>query len=227
MSVLNVKHLGPAAYGPVLARQTELVGRVLERPEEAYLLLVEHDPPVITLGRRGGEADVLASRERLAELGVEVHESSRGGEVTYHGPGQLVGYPILHLDRHGRTVRGHVKNIEQVLIDTLDEFGIPAHRKDPAEELTGVWTGSQPHSGEAKIAAIGVAVRRWVSYHGWALNVNTDLSHFDLIVPCGIRDKGVTSMARQLGGEQDIAAVADTLVRRFAAMYRFESVADE
>lgn len=195
-----------------------LVESVLARPDEAHLLLVEHDPPVITLGRRGGVQDIVASRQRLAELGVEVHEASRGGEVTYHGPGQLVGYPILHLDRHGRTVRGHVRNIEQVLINTLAAFGIAAHRKDSAEKLTGVWVD------ERKIAAIGVAVRRWVSYHGFALNVNTDLTHFDLIVPCGIRDKDVTSMARELGSPRDMAAVAETLVRHFAAAYGFADV---
>ncbi len=225
--ILRVHNLGRAAYGPVLDRQMQLVARVQEHPDQAYLLLVEHDPPVITLGRRGGEEDVLASRDRLAALGVELYESSRGGEVTYHGPGQLVGYPILHLDRHGRTVRGHVRNIEQVLIDTLAAFDIPAHRKDPAEKLTGVWTGPAPSANEAKIAAIGVAVRRWVSYHGWALNVNTNLSHFDLIVPCGITDKAVTSMAAQLARDLDVATVADTLVARFAETYGFETVANE
>lgn len=224
MATLNVHNLGRAAYGPVLTQQMQLVEAVMADPDQAHLLLVEHDPPVITLGRRGGKNDVLASRDTLVNLGVELYESSRGGEVTYHGPGQLVGYPILHLDRHGRTVRGHVKNIEQVLIDTLAAFHITGHRKDPAEKLTGVWTGQSPNSDEAKIAAIGVAVRRWVSYHGWALNVNTNLSHFDLIVPCGITDKPVTSMARQLGGELDMPAVAETLVACFAATYGFADI---
>lgn len=227
MSILKVHNLGRAPYGPTLERQMHLVEAVQADSDQAHLLLVEHDPPVITLGRRGGEGDILIDRDRLAAMSIEVHEASRGGEVTYHGPGQLVGYPILHLDRHGRTVRGHVKNIEQVLIDTLGEFGIPAHRKDPAEKLTGVWTGEAPNPHEAKIAAIGVAVRRWVSYHGWALNVSTNLSHFDLIVPCGITDKAVTSMAAQLDRDIDVGDVADVLVSRFAEAYGFDEVAED
>jgi len=191
MAELVVLDVGRAAYEPTLRLQERLVEDVLAGAEErAYLVLVEHEPPVITLGRGSREAHVLVSRERLAREGVEVHEAGRGGDVTYHGPGQLVGYPILRLDLHGRDVRRYLRDLEEVLIRVLARFGLAGRR---AEGLTGVW------AGEEKVAAIGVAVRRWVTFHGFALNVSTNLSHFDLIVPCGLRGRGVTSLSRLLG----------------------------
>jgi lipoate-protein ligase B len=213
---LCVADLERIAYDPALAIQQRLVQRVKADPKLAYLLLLEHDPPVITLGRRGDECDILLPREEVARRGIEVFESSRGGEVTYHGPGQLVGYAILHLDRRDRNVRGHVRNLEETLIRVLAGFGITAGRR---EGFTGVWVG------EEKIAAIGVAVHRWVSYHGFALNVTTDLGHFDLIVPCGIRDKTVTSMQELLGAETlKMEQVKAAVVERFREVYEFETL---
>ena len=139
---------------------------------------------------------VLASRDRLRREGIEVHESSRGGDVTYHGPGQIVGYPILRLDLHGRDIHRYLRDLEEVLIRAA---GAVRHRGRREEGRTGVWVGRE------KVAAIGVAVRRWVTYHGFALNVAPNLAHFGLIVPCGIRDTGVTSLARLLGRPVTVA----------------------
>jgi len=174
------------------------------------LLFVEH-PHVVTIGRNGRESNVLASPALLREKGVEVHESDRGGDVTYHGPGQIVAYPVVDLREWKRDVGAFVRAIEQTLIDTLEEFDIQACR---IPKLTGVWTG------EAKVAAIGVHLSRWVSTHGWALNVTTDLSYFDLIVPCGLK-KPVTSMER-LGVIADPEDVKRALVRHFGRAFDFE-----
>lgn len=185
-----VHDLGQRAYAPTLALQEELVARVRVNPEgPGHLVLVEHTPPVITLGRRTRTEHLLADEDQLRRLGIEVHASARGGSATWHGPGQLVAYPILRLARE-RTVRAHVRGLEEALLATLAHFGVRAHR---AEGLTGVWVGNE------KIAAIGVAVSHWIAWHGLALNVDPDLESFRLIVPCGIEGKGVTSMARLLG----------------------------
>ncbi len=185
-----VQDLGQRAYAPTLALQEELVARVRANPEgPGHLVLVEHTPPVITLGRRTRTEHLLADEDQLRRLGIEVHASARGGSATWHGPGQLVAYPILRLARE-RTVRAHVCGLEEALLATLAHFGVRAHR---AEGLTGVWVGNE------KIAAIGVAVSHWIAWHGLALNVDPDLESFRLIVPCGIEGKGVTSMARLLG----------------------------
>jgi lipoic acid synthetase len=185
-----VHDLGRAAYAPTLALQEELVARVHADPKgPGHLVLVEHTPPVITLGRRTRTEHLLADEDQLRRLGIEVHASARGGSATWHGPGQLVAYPILRLARE-RTVRAHVRGLEEALLATLAHFGVRAHR---AEGLTGVWVGNE------KIAAIGVAVSHWIAWHGLALNVDPDLESFRLIVPCGIEGKGVTSMARLLG----------------------------
>ena len=185
-----VHDLGRVAYAPTLALQEELVERVRAKLEEpGHLILVEHTPPVITLGRRTRTGHLLANEDQLRRLGIEVHASARGGSATWHGPGQIVAYPILRLARE-RTVRAHVHGLEEALLATLAHFGVRAHR---AEGLTGVWVGNE------KIAAIGVAVSHWIAWHGLALNVDPDLESFRLIVPCGIEGKGVTSMARLLG----------------------------
>jgi len=216
MSVLGVWDMGFAAYGPTLELQKQLVEEVKTATDErAWLLLVEHDPPVITLGRRGKAEDILLPREELEKRGIEVFESSRGGEVTYHGPGQVVGYPIIHLDRRDRNVRGHVRNLEEVIIRLLRCYDIDAGRR---EKYTGVWVG------EEKVAAIGVAVHRWVSYHGFALNVSTDLSHFDFIVPCGIREMGVTSMSRLLGRDVTTEEVKPQLLEIFCEVCGFDEI---
>jgi lipoate-protein ligase B len=214
MAELTCLDIGRAAYEPTVGLQQRLVKEVkAAEAERAYLVLVEHDPPVITLGRGSDAAHVTASRERLAREGIEVHESSRGGDVTYHGPGQLVGYPILRLDLHGRDIHRYLRDLEEVLIRLLTRFGVEGRR---SAGLTGVWVGDE------KIAAIGVAVSRWVTYHGFALNVTPDLGHFGLIVPCGIRDKGVTSLARLLAQPVTVAEVKPPLVECVVEVFGFD-----
>jgi lipoyl(octanoyl) transferase len=176
-----------------------------------HLLLLEH-PHVYTLGRNASAADVLASAEWLRQRGIAVEESDRGGQVTYHGPGQLVGYPILDLSPDRRDVRRYVRDLEEVLIRTLAGFGIAGEVR-PGAALIGVWAGGE------KIAAIGVHLSRWITTHGFALNVAPDLSLYAGIVPCGLRQEGVTSMARLLGAAPPLAAVAAELAGHFAAVF--------
>jgi lipoyl(octanoyl) transferase len=181
------------------------------------LLFVEH-PHVITIGRNGHAENLLAPEETLQRAGMEVYESDRGGDVTYHGPGQIVAYPIMDLREWKRDVGAFVRGIEQVLIDALSDFGICARR---IAGLTGVWTDqAAPAATQAKIAAIGVHLSRWVSTHGWALNVSTDLQYFQYIVPCGL-EKPVTSMAA-LGVHADTEHVKSALIRHFARVFDFE-----
>ncbi|NIA20909.1 MAG: lipoyl(octanoyl) transferase LipB [Anaerolineaceae bacterium] len=213
---LTVVRLGRMAYGPALDVQLRALERVKaarddDRPVE-YLLLVEHQPPVITMGRGGDRKNLLASAARLAELGIELHESSRGGDVTYHGPGQLVAYPVLDLDRHGRDVHRYLRDIEQAVLGLLDGLGLEGRRD---RQYTGVWVGRE------KVCAIGVAITRWVTYHGLALNVATELDRFGLIVPCGIRDRGVTSLEKLLGCKVAIDDVAAKLVEEFVRRFDF------
>jgi len=214
MAELTYLDIGRVAYEPALRLQEHLVERVKRATDErAYLVLVEHVPPVITLGRSTRGAPLVASRERLRAEGIEVHQSSRGGDVTYHGPGQVVGYPILRLDLHGRDVHRYLRDLEEALIRLLARFGVEGRR---AAGLTGVWVGGE------KVAAIGVAVTRWVSYHGFALNVSTNLGHFDLIVPCGIRGCGVTSLERLLGRKVSVAEVQAPLVECLVEVFGFD-----
>ena len=214
MATLATLDVGRAAYEPTLQLQERLRDEVKAAAEEkAYLILVEHDPPVITLGRGASAAHVTASRERLAAEGIEVHESSRGGDVTYHGPGQLVGYPIMRLDLHGRDVRRYLRDLEEVLIRVLARFGVEGRR---AEGMTGVWVGGE------KVAAIGVAIRRWVTWHGVALNVCPNLDHFGLIVPCGIQGRGVTSLAKLLGRPMTVAEAKPHLVECTVEVFGFD-----
>lgn len=175
------------------------------------LLLVEH-PHVITLGVRGdgGRSHILATPDTLAARGVEILETGRGGDITYHGPGQIVGYPIIDLNPDRRDVHRYVRDLEDVLMRTAADYGIAAAR---VEGLTGVWVGRE------KVAAIGVRIARWITSHGFALNVTTDLDYFDLIVPCGIADRGVTSLARLLGHPVDRREVEDRVAAHFAAVF--------
>lgn len=213
MTELVYFDLGPAAYEPALALQQGLVRRAIDAErEQAFLLLLEHEPPVITLGRRGKDQHVLAPEDRLREAGIEVRHTSRGGDVTYHGPGQLVAYPILRVDLHGRDVHRYVRDLEAVVIRTAGRYGVRAER---VEGMTGVWAGRE------KLAAIGVAVKRWVSYHGVALNVCPDLSAFEYIVPCGIEDRGVTSLSRLLGRQVPVEEVKPVLVEALAETFGF------
>ncbi len=207
----EVRRLGRVPYAEALALQRQLVIERRDGRVGDLLLLVEH-PHVLTLGVRGdgGRSHILAADELLASRGVEVHEAGRGGDVTYHGPGQLVGYPILDLNPDRRDVHRYVRDLEEVLIRLLDDYGVSAGR---VAGLTGVWVGDD------KVAAIGVRIARWITSHGFALNVTTDLSYFDLIVPCGIADRGVTSMERLLNRPVDHREVEDRLVQRFTEVF--------
>jgi len=190
MTELVCLDVGRSPYLGTLALQRRLVRLVQTASEQrAYLILAEHSPPVITLGISADRQNILAPPNALARAGIEVHRTRRGGNVTYHGPGQLVGYPILRVDLHGKSLRLYLRQLEEVLIRALARLAVAARRRDG---LTGVWLDA------GKVAAIGVAVRRWVSYHGFALNVSPEMRHFGLIVPCGLRGEPVTSLAETL-----------------------------
>jgi len=187
---LVIQDLGVRGYGEVLELQRSLCRqRIAGEIPEDVLLLVEHDP-VITLGRGTKAGSLPLPPAELERRGVEVYEVERGGDVTFHGPGQLVGYPVIDLRRHREDLHWYLRKLEAGLIDALGRLGIAAEA-NPG--LTGVWTRGR------KIASIGIHVKQWVTFHGFALNVNTDLSYFDLIVPCGIKDVIMTSVARELG----------------------------
>jgi len=211
---IEVRRLGTIGYQAALDLQAQLVEQRKQGLIPDQLLLLEH-PPVITLGvrTRNDRSHVLESEAALAARGVGLFETGRGGDVTYHGPGQLVGYPIVDLKPDRCDVHRYVRDLEEVLIRAVDAFGVRAGR---IEGLTGIWVGDQ------KLAAIGVRISRWVTSHGFALNVNTDLSHFGLIVPCGITDKGVTSLERLLGHALPMDEVAETVARQFAALFSSE-----
>ena len=210
---LDVRRLGRIAYADALALQRQLVEERRAGRIDDVLLLVEH-PHVLTLGVKGdgGRSHILADAEALAAKGVEVHETGRGGDITYHGPGQVVGYPILDLKPDRCDVHRYVRDLEEVLIRTAADFGITAGR---VEGLTGVWAGLDRRS---KLAAIGVRISRWVTSHGFAFNVSTDLSFFDLIVPCGIADRGVTSL-EALGCTASTAEVETRLVLHLCRVF--------
>lgn len=216
MAALEVSSLGVVRYAEALALQQELVERRRRDEIPDQLLLLQH-PPVITTGVRTADArsHIVASGEDLRARGVEVHEAGRGGDVTFHGPGQLVGYPILSIPPERRDLHRYVRDLEEALIRTLAAWDIEGTR---IRGLTGVWVGQE------KIAAIGVRVSRWITSHGFALNVATDLSHFGLIVPCGITDKGVTSMERVLGRPVPMADVEEAFVAAFCGVFGCEPV---
>jgi lipoyl(octanoyl) transferase len=213
-----VEDLGRMSYREAFEIQLQLASERKQGLGVDHLLFVEH-PHVITIGRNGHEENLLAPKATLERAGIELHESDRGGDVTYHGPGQIVAYPIMDLREWKRDVGAFVRSMEQVLIATLADFGIAARR---IPTMTGVWTGET--GSEAKIAAIGVHLSRWVSTHGWALNVSTDLRYFQYIVPCGLA-KPVTSMAA-LGVHADAERVKDTLARHFGNIFDYEMQAE-
>jgi lipoyl(octanoyl) transferase len=208
---LEVRRLGVVGYAEALELQKSLVEQRKAGTIPDQLLLLEH-PPVITLGvkTRNDRGHIVASADLLARKGVEVFETGRGGDVTYHGPGQLVGYPIIDLKPERCDVHRYVRDIEEVLIRTAAAFGIEAGR---VEGLTGVWVGRD------KLAAIGVRISRWVTSHGFALNVTTDLSHFDFIIPCGIVGRGVTSIHRLLGRAVPLEEVESAVTDAFAEVF--------
>jgi lipoyl(octanoyl) transferase len=206
---LQVRRLGRLAYARGLELQEQLVAERQAGRIPDQLLLLEHDP-VFTLGRNARAANVLLPEETLRERGFEVFETGRGGDVTYHGPGQVVGYPILDLAPDRRDVHRYVRDLEEVMMRTCADYGLEASR---VQGLTGTWLGDE------KVGAIGVRIARWVTSHGFAFNVSTDLAAFDLIVPCGIRGRGVTSLERRLGRTLPLEQVMDRIAANFAAVF--------
>ena len=209
--VLEVRRLGMVSYPEALAMQRALVeDRRAERVGDV-LILLQH-PPVITLGVKGdgGRSNVVATQDRLAELGIAVEETGRGGDVTYHGPGQIVGYPIVDLRPDRQDVHRYVRDLEEVMIRVCADYGLEAGR---VKGLTGAWIGAE------KIGAIGVRISRWITSHGFAFNVSTRLDHFQLIVPCGISDRGVTSLEKATGQSIVVEEVEHRIVRHFASVF--------
>ena len=207
-NALDVIRLGRKAYGEVWDCQKRLVDERRLGTVPDTLVLVEHDP-VYTLGKNSNENHLLRSRD----MNIPVYQIERGGDVTFHGPGQLVGYPILDLRDHCQSVSWYMRTLEEVLIQTLGQFCIEARRR---ARLTGVWVG------EEKIAALGVRLSRWVSMHGFALNVNTDINFFDGIIPCGIIEYDVTSMTQVLGKEVSMVEVEETIITIFRTLFSFQ-----
>ena len=216
---LDVRHLGTVPYGEALDLQTVLAEERRHGRIGDVLLRLQH-PHVLTLGARGdgGRSHILATPARLSDLGVTVFETGRGGDVTYHGPGQLVGYPILDLKPDRCDVHTYVRGIETVLIRTVADYGIEAGR---IPGLTGVWVGHE------KIAAIGIRISRWITSHGFAFNVSTNLEYFRLIVPCGISDRGVTSLEKLLGREVAFDEVEERVARHFCDVFGSVTVGGE
>lgn len=234
METVRFKDLGSMRYQEAWDYQTSLHQALIANkmahkgmPPESFtqdhhLLLVEH-PPVYTLGKSGSMDHLLLSEQELAERGIEFFPINRGGDITYHGPGQIVGYPILDLERFFTDVHRYVRNIEEVIIRTLADYDIEGYR---IKEYTGVWTQTPGTATQApmqrKICAIGVHLSRWTTLHGWAFNVNTELDYFKNIVPCGINDddKTVTSMAQVLGRALDMEEVKNHIKRHFAEVFQ-------
>ena len=208
---LWVVRMGCVPYADALALQRDVArARIDGRIPQDVLLLLEH-PPVVTLGRTAKTAHLLSSPERLRERGVELFEVERGGDVTFHGPGQLVGYPIIDLKRHRRDLHWYLRQVEEALIRAVGEEGIVAERN---AGYTGVWTRGR------KLASIGVHARDWVTWHGFALNVTVDLSYFDVIVPCGIDGVVMTSVAGELGSRAvEMSSVMDAVTRAFCGVF--------
>ncbi len=214
MGTLKVCNLGRVSFSDALSVQRNLAKRIKTGADKnAYLLTVEHDPPVITLGRRGSAENIVASKTALTAKGIEVCCTDRGGDVTWHGPGQLVGYPILKLPHRSKSVANYISDLEQTIIDLLGRFNITAIRRSG---LTGVWVYDR------KIAAIGVRVSRQVAFHGLAINVENDLSGFDTIIPCGIEGCRVKSINTETDSNVSIAQVREQLIESFCHVFSFE-----
>lgn len=210
---LFVAILDETDYLEALAMQEKLLQLRQQNKVPDIMLLLQH-PPTVTLGTRENRYNILTPEAELEKLGVNIYKINRGGDVTYHGPGQIVGYPILNLNGYGKSVRLYVDKLEEVFLGLLrDEYGITAGRDS---QYTGVWVGDE------KITAIGCSVKRWVTMHGFAFNVNTDLNHFRWINPCGITDKGVTSVQKILGQPQDIDKVNGQIISHFSRVFNCE-----
>ncbi len=209
--VLDVRRLGRISYAEGLALQERLVDERKRGVAGDTLLLLEHDP-VVTLGRNARAENLLISEDLLRARGIALFDVGRGGDITYHGPGQVVGYPIIEIPEGRRDVHRYVRDLEEVMIRVCGDYGFAGRR------ITGK---SGVFVGENKIGAIGVRISRWVTSHGFAFNVNTNLSGFDVIVPCGLRDQGVTSLSKLLGAEVDMAEVEEKLAARFALVFGY------
>ena len=213
--ILQVCRLGRIDYGDALEVQKETERRVIAGETSDTLFLLEH-PHTYTLGRRAKESGVLATPEMLSALNAKVFETNRGGKVTYHGIGQIVGYPIINLSNYKEDVHLYVRNVEETLIRTMADLSIESFRIDG---LTGV------HTKEGKVAAIGVHIKRWVTTHGFALNVNTDLSYFDWIIAC--EGEPVTSVERLLGEELALSQVEDLLIENFSTVFEYDRIVSQ
>jgi lipoyl(octanoyl) transferase len=233
MRTILFRDLGRIDYATAWDLQTRLFQATIDRkianralPEheqlatEDHLLFCEH-PHVYTLGKSGKQSHLLLNEQGLREKGVQFFPIDRGGDITYHGPGQIVGYPIFDLDHHFTDIHRYLRTLEEAIIGTLEAYGIKAGRIDG---LTGVWLDWNDPAKARKICAFGIRASRWVTMHGFAFNVNTDLSYFRNIVPCGITDKGVTSMAQELGGEVDMEEVKSRLRLEIADLFDAELV---
>lgn len=232
MQVVQFRDLGQMDYQEAWDFQTAMHRHLVENKlknrelkpgtylQEHQLLLVEH-PPVYTLGKSGSMDHLLLSEPELQERGIQFFPINRGGDITFHGPGQIVGYPLLDLECFFTDVHKYVRSIEEVIIRTLAEYGLEAFR---IKDYTGVWLHDAAAAPSRKICAIGVHLSRWVTLHGWAFNVNTPLEYFDYIVPCGITDadKTVTSLAAELGRPVDLSEVKNKLKRHFAEVFECE-----
>jgi lipoyl(octanoyl) transferase len=201
---------GTSDYREMWDLQNRLHRSVVDNGSEQYLILTEHKP-VITIGKSGSKNNLLANPEWLKKQGIEVIENDRGGDITFHGPGQIVGYPILNLAKFKKDIHWYLRAIEDVIIESLGELGLTAQRQ---EKLTGVWIENR------KICAIGVKTSRWVTMHGFALNVLTNLDYFKMIIPCGINDKGVTSISYELGNTIELNHVINILISNFQDIFR-------
>ncbi|MBI1306818.1 MAG: lipoyl(octanoyl) transferase LipB [Bacteroidetes bacterium] len=217
MTEFEIQHLGLIRYGNAWDLQKELLQKRIEGAIADQLLICEHEP-VYTLGKSADANNLLVNPVFLKNIGAEVFQIERGGDITFHGPGQLVGYPILNLNDRKMGIRTYVDLLEESLIQTLLTYGIKTQR---IEGLTGIWL---IEGAPRKIAAIGIKVSRWVTMHGFALNVSTDLSYFNHIVPCGITDKGVTSISKELGRKIPVSEVAAEYVKQFEKIFNTEKI---
>ncbi len=215
MSTIDIYKLGTVPYEKALEYQENLLAKRIAEEIQDSLILLEH-PPTITTGRKGNTENLLVRKEYLEKHGVSFVHASRGGDITFHGPGQIVGYPILNLKNHGMDIRKHLRSIEEVIIKTLRDFDIEGRRIDG---VTGVW------AKRSKIASIGIAIRKWVTYHGFALNVSTNLDYFNLILSCGITDVRITSIGSWLGNEENVRMddVTQSVIKNFMGVFGFEN----
>ncbi|MXW43908.1 MAG: lipoyl(octanoyl) transferase LipB [Candidatus Dadabacteria bacterium] len=214
MSILDIYELGTVPYEKALEYQENLLAKRIAEEIQDSLILLEH-PPTITTGRKGNTENLLVREEYLKKHGISFVYASRGGDITFHGPGQIVGYPILNLKNHGMDIRKHLRMIEEMIIRTLRDFNIEGRRIDG---VTGVWVK------RSKIASIGIAIRKWVTYHGFALNVSTNLDYFELILSCGITDVRITSIGSWLGNEEEVKMddVTRSVIKNFMGVFGFE-----